>query len=461
MKRTCAVLSFLFLAALNLQLSAQNKLFGNWEGILSAGQQKFRLIIHVSQDSSGVKTTLDSPQQNAFKIPMESTAVSGDTIIIKDKKSGIIITGLYRSASDSIYSNFAQSGARFSMKWGRTSATGIFNRPQTPKAPFPYKSEEVTFANPRAGNIKLSGTLTLPPNVKNPPAVILISGSGPQDRNEQIFAHEPFLVLSDYLSRNGIAVLRYDDRGIGKSEGIFDWSTTYDFSSDAMAAVEYLKGRSDIDTKKIGLIGHSEGGLIAPMLASKDKSVAFIILLAAPGVSIDKLMLRQARDIAEIRNAPQIEIDKIQETNGAVFDLIRNSPENSPLDSAVVGLLKKHNYAGGNEVACRNFAQTILSPWYRNFIRMTPQEYLEKVKCPVLAINGDLDKQVNARMNLDAIRSALNKSGNKDVTIQTMNGMNHLFQEAKTGADTEYVQIEQTMSPLVLDMISKWIHDRF
>ncbi|MGE5458228.1 MAG: alpha/beta hydrolase family protein, partial [Methanococcaceae archaeon] len=321
--------------------------------------------------------------------------------------------------------------------------------------------EEVVFVNKNAKDIKLAGTLTIPEKVKNPPAVILISGSGPQDRNEKIFEHEPFFVLADYLTRQGIAVLRYDDRGIAKSEGEFKSATSYDFSTDAEAALEFLRTRTDIDINKIGLIGHSEGGMIAPMVASRNKNTAFIILLAAPGVTIDKLMMKQTEDIALGRNIPAEEIQNMLKMNKAVYAAIRGTEDEITTENKLKDVLAKNNFAGGNKEASDSFIKSMLSPWFSYFIRFTPEVYLQKVKCPVLALNGDLDKQVDATMNLEAIREVLKRENNPDFSLQYLHGLNHLFQEAKTGSETEYAFIEQTMSPQVLEAIGSWIHKRF
>lgn len=452
---------FLFLVLTALPISAQSKILGNWEGILVAGPQKLKLIIHVSQDSSGLKGTLDSPDQGAFGIPMSSTEIIGDSLKVKNTGMGLTISAVYQSEKDSLYSDFMQGGAQFKMTMGRSTSVYKFNRPQLPKEPFPYKIEEVTFINKNADGIKLAGTFTIPDNVKNPPAVILISGSGPQDRDEKIMEHQPFLVIADYLSRNGIAVLRYDDRGVAKSEGNFGTATSYDFSTDAEAALEYLRTRKEINTDKIGLIGHSEGGMIAPMVASRNNNTAFIVLLAGPGITINKLMLKQLEDYTSAAGAPKEEIEKMLILNDSVFTAIRKIEDKAMLTERLREILKQQNYADGNKEQAEGFIQSRISPWFSYFIRFTPSEYLEKVKCPVLALNGELDKQVNAEMNLEGIRTALNKAENTDFTIQAFKGLNHLFQEATTGNESEYIQIEQTFSPQVMEVISKWILKRF
>lgn len=438
----------------------QTKFLGNWEGVLVAGPQKLKLIIHVTEDSTGYKGTLDSPDQGAFGIPLTSTEIKGDSLTVKNTGMGLTISAAYMSGKDSLYSDFVQGGAKFKINWGRSTSVYKFNRPQTPKPPFPYKSEEVVFVNKKANDIKLAGTLTIPDNVKNPPAVILISGSGPQDRDEKLMEHQPFLVLADHLSRNGIAVLRYDDRGTAKSEGNFGGATSYDFSTDAEAALEFLRTRTDINISKIGLVGHSEGGMIAPMVASRNKNVNFIVLLAGPGITPDKLMLKQLEDYARGANAPEAEIEKMLNVNRTVFTAMRESNDNVSVESKLKNELKEQNFANGNQDAINNFISSRLSPWFAYFIRFNPSEYLEKVECPVLALNGDLDKQVNAEMNLEGIRQSLTKGGNKDFTIKSLEGLNHLFQEAKTGLESEYIQIEQTMSPKVLEAVSEWIGKR-
>lgn len=341
------------------------------------------------------------------------------------------------------------------------------NRPQEPKEPFSYTSENITFINYSADSIPLAGTLTLPKDLKNPPVAILISGSGPQDRNEELLGHKPFLVLADYLTNHGIGVLRYDDRGVGESKGDFTTATTFDFATDVEAAIAYLKSRNDVDTSKIGLIGHSEGGIIAPMVASKSKDVAFIILLAGPAVNGAEILLSQSRKAGELAGTPQAFLDENEKLASIIYDIIRANTEEEILKTNITNAL--NDYKTNNPlsplvphitpVMIAQQLSILKSDWLCNFIRIEPKDYLEKIKCPVLALNGSKDIQVLPDNNLEGIKKGL--ANNKDVTIKKLAGLNHLFQTAETGNVQEYGKIEETFAPIALEIIKDWILERF
>lgn len=343
------------------------------------------------------------------------------------------------------------------------------NRPQEPKEPFNYTSEDITFINYAAANIQLAGTLTLPKNIKNPPVAILISGSGAQNRNEELMGHKPFLVLADYLTKNGIAVLRYDDRGVGESKGDFQKATTFDFATDVEAAIDYLKSRKDVDITKIGLIGHSEGGLIAPMVAYKNKDVAFIVLLAGPGVNGADILITQTRKAGELAGTPAGFLDENEKLANIIYDIIRTNTDNEVIKTKITNALNDYKTNNPMSVLAPYITPAMIeqqlgilkSEWLRNFIRIEPKDYLEKTMCPVLALNGSKDFQVIPEVNLEAIKNALEKAENKDVTIKELNGLNHLFQTAETGSLQEYNIIEETFSPMALEIIKNWILERF
>lgn len=344
-------------------------------------------------------------------------------------------------------------------------------RPQDPKEPYNYTSEDVYFMNFEADSIKLAGTLTLPKNKKKPVVAILISGSGPQNRNSELapFNHRPFLVLSDYLTNNGIAVLRYDDRGIAESEGDFAKATTLDFASDVDAAISYLKTRNDVDSSKIGLIGHSEGGLIAPIVASKNNDVAFAVLLAGTGVNGAKILETQSRRAAELAGAQKEMLDENEKLTTIIYGIIRSETDKAIIKTKITTAL--NDFKTNNPTSPISFAITpamieqqlsiLKSKWLLNFIRLEPKEYLEKTTCPVLALNGSKDFQVLPDINLEGIKSGLEKAGNKDVTITELEGLNHLFQTAEIGSLQEYGKIEETFSPVALEIIRDWILERF
>ena len=323
----------------------------------------------------------------------------------------------------------------------------------------------MVFENTKA-NVSLSGTLTLPKINGVFPVVILITGSGPQNRNEELLGHKPFLIISDYLTRNGIGVLRYDDRGIGQSTGDFKTATSADFATDVESAIAYLKTRIEIKKNKIGLIGHSEGGLIAPIVASKSKDVNFIVLLAGIGIQGDKLLLLQQELIAKANGVSAAEIEKTIQNNGEIFKMIKESNDNQKLKTDLTilinALLKNEpNTEIPNGITKEEFiseqVNQISSPWMQYFIKFNPATILENVKCAVLAVNGSKDLQVPPKENLTAITNALKKGGNKKVTTKVFPNLNHLFQECETGLPSEYGKIEQTFSPIVLRHITKWI----
>jgi len=344
-------------------------------------------------------------------------------------------------------------------------------RPQEPKAPFNYVVEEISFVNSNASNIKLAGTLTIPKNLEEPTVAILISGSGPQNRDEELLNHKPFLVLADYLTNHGIAVLRYDDRGTAESEGDFETATSFDFATDVESAIDYLKTRKEFKKSKIGLIGHSEGGLIAPIVTSENSEVAFNILLAGPGVIGRDVLESQAWEIAKKMGATEEILQFNKAITDLLYDVIDIETETEKIESETKKALIKYRdslttakslYAMYVSDAVINQVAGIgKNKWMTTFIKTNPQDYLQKVTCPVLAINGSKDLQILPKLNIEGIESALKKANNNDVTIQELEGLNHLFQSAETGLMAEYETIEETFSPTALTLIKNWILERF
>lgn len=338
-------------------------------------------------------------------------------------------------------------------------------RPQEPKKPYPYYTEDITFENTQA-NVTLAGTLTLPSKEGNFPSIILISGSGAQNRNEEISKHKPFLIIADHLTRNGIAVLRYDDRGVAKSTGDFRAATTVDFAADAASAVAYLTTRAEINKDKIGLIGHSEGAIVAPMVASNSKDVRFIVLLAGPGIEVRKLLMMQQELIPRSLGASESDVQKSIAISEKAFQMIATSDDRQTLKADLAKLIEEnyddipailHPPKLTKEQVIAIQSDMLSSPWYQDLLNYNPASTLEKVTCPVLALNGGKDIQVTPRENLTAIREALIKGGNKNVVVKELPNLNHLFQECETGSLTEYETIEQTFSPVALKEMSEWI----
>lgn len=445
-------------------LFAQN-ITGQWNGILKVQGTQLRIVFNINKTEAGFSSTMDSPDQGAKGIPVTSTSFENSTLKIIASNLGVEYQGTLGN-DNIIIGNFKQAGMSFSLNLSKgTTEAQKPVRPQEPKKPYPYSDEEVTFENTKAG-IKLAGTLTLPAKDGNFPAVILITGSGPQNRDEELMGHKPFLVLSDFLTRNGIAVLRFDDRGTAASTGDFKTATSVDFASDVEAGVAYLQTRREIDKKKIGLLGHSEGGIIAPMVASNSKDISFIVLLAGTGIPGDQLLLLQQSLIGKASGASDEILKKARSINLEIFDRVVKAKSTDQLKVDMTSYFKKVLAEKENAFMLQGMPEDdfiklqvsqTTSPWMLHFIKYNPAVALAKVKCPVLAISGEKDLQVPPKENLEAIKSALLKGGNTKVTTIKFPGLNHLFQECKTGLPTEYSTIEQTFSPIALNKILKWI----
>ncbi|MFH6999906.1 alpha/beta hydrolase family protein [Flavobacterium sp. FlaQc-57] len=447
----------ILIAALTSFIMNAQEITGQWNGVLKVQGAQLRVVFHVNKTETGYTSTMDSPDQGAKGIPVTKT--SFENVVFKLEIGAI--KGSYEGILNSdniIEGKLTQNGQSFDINLSKEiSEKQAFVRPQEPKKPYPYYTEDVKFENKEA-NVTLAGTLSLPKKEGNFPVVILITGSSAQNRDEEGLGHKPFLVLSDYLTKKGIAVLRFDDRGVAESTGDFAKATTFDFAKDVQAGVEYLKTRKEINKKKIGLIGHSEGGLIANIVAGNSKDIDFVVLLASPGLSGDKLLLLQKELIERQSGIPEGEVQKEQGIFRGAYDIVLASSKFDDTFKSTINSYFKSKYAGSeNDGKVKYYTSLINNIWLYNFIKIDPASVLEKVKCPVLALNGSKDLQVPAAVNLEAIKSNLVKAGNKKVTTKILPDMNHLFQECKTGAPDEYQKIEQTFSPIALDEISKWV----
>lgn len=440
-------------------------IIGTWNGKLKVQGMQLSLVFKINKTENGFSSTMDSPDQKAFGIPVTTTEFINSKLTIAIANAGIEYEGVLGS-DGSINGTFKQSGQTFPMNLSKGKVEKeIIKRPQEPQKPYSYYTEDVIFEN-KSANINLAGTLTLPTKEGVFPAVILITGSGAQNRDEELLGHKPFLVIADYLTKNGIAVFRFDDRGTAMSKGDFTTATTLDFATDVEAALQYLQTRNEIDLKKIGLIGHSEGGIIAPMIAAKSKNVSFIILLAGTGIPGDKLLLIQQELIGSASGISEADLNKSKIANIEVFEMVKKATNFDQLKKDITEYITKTIKSDSKNKIPDGITESdfidmqvsqLLSPWMHFFIKYNPALALEKVKCPVLALNGDKDMQVPSKVNLDAINNALVKGGNKKVTIKELPNLNHLFQECKTGAPQEYSKIEQTFSPLALTEILNWI----
>ncbi len=437
---------------------------GSWLGKITTGAVELRVVFNLSVvEKDSLVATLDSPDQGAKGIKLGPVTFTGETLKISAGalmaeyngtiKNDTLIEGTWKQAGTSNILNLVKLKGVFSI-----------NRPQEPKPPFPYTSEDVTFTNDKF-KIKLAGTLTIPAGKGPFPAVIMITGSGAQNRNEELMGHKPFLVIADYLSRNGIAVLRYDDRGVGKSQGSQLNATSADFATDAEAAFIFLKINPKINPKGIGLLGHSEGGLIAPIVASSDPGIAFIVSLAGPGVTGQQIIIRQSEDISRLSGESTEQVKETTERLKKQFTILRKEKDNKKAEIKILAqyketLEKKKTSKEDTEKAVSQFKAIFGAStytWYRYFIMTDPATFWKMVKCPVLALNGEKDLQVAANENLPAIEKALKSSGNKSVKTIKLPGLNHLFQHCKTGLPAEYANIEETFSPEALKIITDWI----
>jgi uncharacterized protein len=448
--RAVAVALLLLVAGSASKVRAQT-VAGDWQGTLRAAGASLRIAVHIAADPDGkFKGTLDSLDQGARGIPLNAITVTDRRLTFTVPVVAGSFTGTLSDDGNTIEGSWSQ-GASLPLVLTRGEPIARPRRPQTPTTPYPYRDEEVTLANPAAG-ISLAGTLTIPKGDGPFPAVMLITGSGPQDRNESLLDHQPFLVLADYLTRNGVEVLRADDRGVGKSTGNFAAATTVDFATDVEAGLAFLRSRADVDQRRLGLIGHSEGGMIAPMVAARNSAVRFIVLMAGPGVPGDQIIVEQTRLISLASGVAQAQADRGAEQLRSVLEIIKREHDPAALDRQ---LRERFAEVGVPPAQIDQQVKALTTPWYRYFVSYDPAPALAALTCPVLALSGEKDLQVPPAQNLPAIRRAL--SANKAAQVEEIAGVNHLFQPATTGSPSEYATIEETIAPSVLEKISAWI----
>ena len=428
---------------------------GTWLGTIDAGALKLRVAFHITSAAEGLKATMDSLDQNAKGIPVTKVSRDGTALVLELTPMAATFQGEIARDGSAIRGTWTQSGAAMPLVVRRVkdpAAALALARPQEPKKPYPYAEEEVAYDNP-AAEVRLAGTLTVPSGKGPFPAALLITGSGPQDRDESIMGHRPFLVLADHLTRKGIAVLRVDDRGVGKSGGKFAIATTADFATDAEAGIAFLKTRPEVDPKRIGLIGHSEGGVIAPMIASRSRDVAFIVLLAGTGVPGVEVLVEQVRSIDEVSGMSPEGVKGAVDLERQLLALVMKVKDDVELDRQVREVVAGRIPEG--QITTQ--LGLLKSPWFRYFLAHDPAPALRKVRCPVLALGGSKDTQVSANQNLPAIRRALEEGKNGRFEVTELPGLNHLLQTAKTGAPAEYAEIDETMSPAAMEKIASWI----
>ena len=404
---------------------------------------------------------MDSPDQGTTNIPVNSVSLIDSSVKFDVKALGGYYEGILNKENTFISGKWHQGGELqldLTKVDKKEITKGIISEPIHP---YNYKVENVVYLN-KKNKIKISATLTLPEKGKIFSAVILIPAAGKYNRDEESFGHKPFKVIADYLTQNGIAVLRYDSRGVGSSTGNYETASAADFENDVIAGINFLKSKKMIDSKEIGLIGQDEGGIIASLVARKIKSVAFIVLMASPGIPCDSLLIEQSAVIAKLEGAPDAQINNSLMLNRVLYKIIKSTPDSSltyqKLHLAYIDYYNNLKESKSNlEKTFDMQSKVLLNPWFRFFISYDPAKSLEKVKCPVLAINGDKDVQVPSKENLEKISNALKHGGNKNYKIVELPGLNHLFQTAKTGSPLEYAQIKETIAPIALKTISDWI----
>ena len=440
---------------------AEDRVAGHWEGHIEIPGQPIAVKVNFAIDESDWRGTIDIPAQGAKGLPLSEIHVAEEgegmrvTFSIRGVPGNPTFDGTLQGGV--INGTFSQGGVTFGFRLSREIVSGPV-RPQEPKPPFPYQIEEVKFQN---GPINLAGTLTLPPGNGPFPAVLLISGSGLQDRDETVFGHKPFWVLADHLSRTGIAVLRVDDPGIGKSAPHPEPPTTADFATDVEAGVTFLKRDDRIGT--VGLIGHSEGGIIAAIVASRRDDIGFVVLMAGPGVPGAELLLKQNERIFDGMGIVGERKETLLTLLDRLFTMLTSDMTEDEMRQQVDEIVHKQFEINGvppaqqDETQVQAAVKQVLNPWMRYFLAFDPRPALEATRVPVLALNGELDVQVDAEQNLTAIDAALEKGGNHNVTLHRLPKHNHLFQRAKTGLVNEYAVIEETLSPEVLDLIRDWV----
>ena len=450
----------------------------HWKGAVMLPGQLLDVAVAFTSGAAAdsFTATLDIPIQGVNKAALIDVKYGGDDIAFTLGPPANAVFEMKRAADGKTAEGFLkQGGMSFPVKLQRCTAEEAAAvgpaRPQTPKPPFPYTQRELTYENP-ADHTKLAGTLTIPNGPGPYPAVILITGSGPQDRDESLLGHKPFLVIADHLTRNGIAVLRVDDRGVGGSTGSVANATAPDSVGDVLAGVAELKKQPEIDAKRVGLVGHSEGGLLAPMVAAKSADIKAIVLLAGTGLPGRDILIMQLAKINASAGVPADNITRQTAAQTKLLDALGAKADEATLKSLTHDLVviqtegaQLPSDATEREALLSRQVDgalaTINTPWFRSFIPLDPRIALRQVKCPVLALNGELDTQVPPDENLSEIAKALKEAGNPDVTTRKFDKLNHLFQEATTGSPQEYAVIQQTMAPVVLEEMTKWLRERF
>ncbi len=456
-------LTMFFALLTNAHGQSYSALIGSWQGAVIVEMDTHMVVIDITGDTL-LEISYNMPWSGIVNSNTNKNYYDGESLSFTIPSLQISYNGVFDAEKKCIH-GFLKQGKDYPLTLCKTDTPIRLNRPQTPIEPFPYISEEVMIVNKKSKNT-LGATLTLPKGNGPFPAVVLVTGSGAQDRNEELLGHKPFLVIADYFTRNGIAVLRYDDRGVGKSTGKFANSTTLDFATDADAVFNFLKSDGRIDKNKVGIIGHSEGGLIAPIVASKNKSVKFVIMLAGPGVDGRAIMLEQYRLILLASSIPDSVVTPLVDLNRQAFEVVLTTKDIKIVSEKIRAITDSTIQKIGKENAkkyklTKNTANQLImqltSTWMMEFARLNPADYIPKVNCPILALNGELDLQVPFMQNIPAIKALVAKNKKGNLKAVTFPGLNHLFQTATTGSPSEYARIEETINQAVLEEMLNFI----
>jgi uncharacterized protein len=438
--------------------SAISKIEGTWQGAIETGNMRMRLQLHISHDQAGeLIASVDSLDQGIQGIPASKVTEKGSGINLELPVFDAKYSGTVDAAKNSITGTWSQNGNTEKLDFRRSERVLELRRPQNPALPYPYKVEEVSFTT-ADGKATLAATLTLPQAAAPCPAVLLIGGSGPNDRDETTAGHKTFLVLSDFLTRRGIAVLRYDKRGIAQSTGNYAAATLEDFAQDSQSAFAYLKSRKEVDAKRLGIIGHSEGGILGSLVATRSNNVSWLVLLGTPVTTGEKTLLRQSELIARTGGLPEEQITRSLEFDRHAYAVVREEKNPEAMEKRLNALVQQSGLGEAMPPeALQAQIRLMTSPWFREFLVYDPQPVLEKLQCPVLALSGDRDLQVDSTENVPLLRKAYETSGNKDFTIVEIVGVNHMFQTAQSGSPALYGAIEETIAPSVLTVAGNWI----
>jgi pimeloyl-ACP methyl ester carboxylesterase len=466
------VLTIAFLccaAGLSAQLPSDPSaaLPGKWEGALAVGRNSLRLVFNVAPRGQELVATMDSPDQGAKGIPVDRVAIMNGLVRFEMKVIGGLFEGRLSGDGGMMEGTWKQSGQSFPLVLKKAAGASPAPAAVTPaqaRQDGEYSEIEVEIPGKSPG-IVLAGTLTLPRGKGPFPGVVFISGSGPQNRDEEILGHRPFRLMAQEFARRGIASLRYDDRGVGKSSGSFMEADSFDLADDAEAVFGFLAKRTELDPGKCGLAGHSEGGLVAAIVASRNAAVSHIVMLAGPGLQGKELLPLQTMAIAVASGVPETQAAQTVSLNVKLYDAAMQDAPVGERAAQIAEILKAERNDGAlkglddatAESLIANTQAQLLTPWFRTFLRLDPADYLSRVAVPVLAVNGSKDLQVPAAENLKAIGEALEKAGNRNFRLVEMAGLNHLFQTAGTGLPAEYGSIAETMAPAVLALVGDWI----